>query len=255
MRNFNKILVLAFISLFIFGNKVYSQTNVKDSSLFVPILKVAYTGLIPDLDYAKRFGAHSVIGGDFMLKSEKNWTLGASYGFIFGGTVKESDIFSRIQTSEGYVVSQTGQAAALRFFQRGHHISLRFGKIFNFLSPNPNSGFYFSVAPGFLQHRIKIDDVSNSTPQINDEYEKGYDRMSNGFAVSETFGYMYLGNNRLVNFFLAVEFTQAFTKNRRGYNFNERAFDNESRNDFSYGLRCGWILPLYKKMPNKYYYY
>jgi hypothetical protein len=247
-------ILIALIFFFIY-NLGYSQTSIKDSTILIPLLKVTYSGLIPDLDYNKRFGAHSVVGLELELKNDKNWLFGVNYGFIFGNKIKEEGIFRHISSSEGFVISEIGQATPLRFFQRGHHINVRFGKVFNFWSPNPNSGFFATVSPGFLQHRIKIDDVANSSPQINDEYEKGYDRMSNGFAISETFGYMYLSNNRLVNFFVAVEFTQAFTKNRRGYNFDTMDFDTANRKDFTHGIRLGWILPLYKKMPNNFYYY
>jgi hypothetical protein len=65
---------------------------------------------------------------------------------------------------------------------------------------------------------------------------------------------MNFGNRRRVNFFIGIEAVQAFTKNRRSFNFDTRSSDDSERSDRLLGLKAGWIIPLYKKVPNAYYF-
>jgi len=67
-------------------------------------------------------------------------------------------------------------------------------------------------------------------------------------------GYKYLSNNRLANFYLGFEFYEGFTKNLRGVNFNTGLTDTEKRLDVITGFRFGWILPLYKRTKDFYYF-
>jgi hypothetical protein len=48
---------------------------------------------------------------------------------------------------------------------------------------------------------------------------------------------------------------QAWTKNRRGFNFDTGKEDNEMRLDIMTGFKAAWILPLYKKVPDAHYFY
>jgi hypothetical protein len=122
------------------------------------------------------------------------------------------------------------------------------------LGPNRNSGILVSLQPGFLQHRIKINNSDNSAAQVQGSYNKGYDEMANGLALTEFLGYLYLGNKRLLSFYAGFEFTQAFTKFRRAYNFNTMSKDQSQLHDYFYSFRIGWLIPLYKRRPPGYYY-
>lgn len=120
------------------------------------------------------------------------------------------------------------------------------------MSLNPNSGFIFSVGPGFLQHKIRIE---SDAAALKGVYKKGYDRLSNGFAVMESLGYLFLSNKRLVNFYIGMTSVQAWTKNRRGFNYDTGKEDDKMRLDIMTGFKIAWILPLYKKVPDEYYFY
>jgi hypothetical protein len=56
------------------------------------------------------------------------------------------------------------------------------------------------------------------------------------------------------NFYIGIELMQAFTMNRRSYNFDTMETDYTKRTDLLFGLRAGWILPLYARAPKAYYY-
>ncbi|HET6244800.1 MAG: hypothetical protein H0V01_05130 [Bacteroidetes bacterium] len=233
----------------------YSQVNVEDSIISTPIIVANYAYQFPGGNLKDRFGNNSSIGISFLQKTKQNWLWGFEFSFIFGGKVKEDSLFRNISTKNDFLINQHGAYAEIRFFERGHLSTLKGGRLFPALGPNPNCGFIAIASVGLLQHKIRIENPENNTPQILNDYKKGYDRLTNGLAVSEFFGYMYLSNNRLLNFYGGVEFVQAWTQNRRDFNFDTMEKDNTRRNDFMSGIKVGWVIPLYKKMPNKFYYY
>lgn len=233
---------------------VLGQVSVKDSAVVVPMIKVNYSFQIPGGDLADRFGTNSTIGGGFMVKDRRGWLYGADGFFLFGGNVKEDGILDSISTSTQNLINANGEFADVRLFERGFGFSGRFGKVFITPSVNPNSGFMVVAGVGFIQHKIRIQNSGASAPQIDGEYKKGYDRLTNGLLLSQFVGYQYLGNRRLINFYGGFEFQQGFTQNRRTFNFDERRSDTESRLDLLYGIRVGWIVPLYKKVAREYYF-
>jgi len=58
-----------------------------------------------------------------------------------------------------------------------------------------------------------------------------------------------------MNFYIGIEFTQAFTKNRRGFNYNTGEYDNASRLDLLYSLKAGMVIPFARRAPKSYYTY
>lgn len=244
------------VTLFLLTYQMLSaQLNVKDSCVLAPLIIGSYSVQIPGGDMADRFGVNSNVGGYFLIKNRSNLLYGVGGGFLFGDNVRETSIFSNVTTSNDYIIDSDGQIADVYLHQRGFNIALNFGKVLNVLAPNPNSGLFGTVGLGFLQHKIKIEDVLDNVLQIQGEYIKGYDRLTNGVMVSEMIGYMYLSSHRLVNFFVGFEFSQGFTKSRRSYNFNTMEYDDKDRLDLLYGFRVGWIIPAYKRTPREFYFY
>jgi hypothetical protein len=113
--------------------------------------------------------------------------------------------------------------------------------------PNKNSGLMFMFGAGFINHQILIEFRGDNAPQVQDDYKKGYDRLHYGFAMSQFIGYMYLGNNRSLNFFGGFEFIEGFTRNRRVYNYDTQSSDLRDKYDIFIGLKVGYIFPFYRK--------
>ena len=99
--------------------------------------------------------------------------------------------------------------------------------------------------------RLALDDIASLT----DEHKKGYDRFSFGYAINGFAGYLYLSKNRLLNFFLGIDYTQGWTKSLRGYNYDIQEKDVNTNTDILYGIRFGWIIRLNKRQSEEYYYY
>ena len=58
-----------------------------------------------------------------------------------------------------------------------------------------------------------------------------------------------------INFFVGIEFIQAFTQDVRMYDYNSQTSYEDNRVDLLSGLKFGWTIPLHKKSDNQYYYY
>ncbi len=225
-----------------------------DSAMTVPLLGIHIGGHLPSSDMVNRFGSNLNTGACFLVKTKKNWLFGIESNYLFGKNVKE-DVLKQLKTAEGYVIDNLGNPADLRVTERGLGIHILGGKMFKLASSNPNSGLVISVGLGYLQHKINLYDAQKTIAAIKGDRVKGFDRLSGGLSVTQFIGYLFLSENRLLNFYFGLESYQAFTKSIRKLNYDTGLPDTKKRLDVLTGFRAGWVLPLYKKRPNDFYYY
>jgi hypothetical protein len=225
-----------------------------DSAVAVPLVGIHFGGHLPGGDLAARFGPDLNAGGAFMYKTRRNWIFGLESNYFFGRNVKE-DVLIQLKGLNGRVIDNEGFPADLRVTERGVGIHLTLGRVFRLLSSNPNSGLMIAVGAGYMQHKINLYDAQQKVAAVKGELKYGYDRLSNGFSCSQFIGYLFLSENRLTNFYAGFEFYQGFTKSVRKMNYDTGLPDTQPRLDLLNGIRLGWILPLYKKRPNDFYYY
>ena len=218
---------------------------------------ISYAFQLPQGDLKNRFGFNSSAGIHFMNKTKKNWIWGIDWTFTFSpqSQVKEAvSLFDSINTENGNIIDANGEYTTILYYERGWTSSVKFGRLFPVLSPNKNSGFCLITGLGYMQHKIRIEDKYNRAPQLAKEYKKGYDKLSSGLMISEFIGYLFLGNNRFLNFYAGMEIMVGFTKSRRSFDFDLMMQDNRQRTDIYWGPRVGFILPLYKRLPDEFYY-
>lgn len=226
------------------GTFATAQVNVKDSLVNVPMIIPAGGVHVPLGDIQSRYKITYHIGGEFLYKHRSNWVWGFSGQFLFGENVDEPRIMNAILP----LVSRDGTQPAVGLSMRGMCFTAKGGKIFPIgKKPNRNSGIMVNLGVGYIQHKINITYNGDLTPQISGDYVKGYDRLTDGVAISQFVGYVYLGNNRKVNFMAGLESIQGFTKNRRGYNYDTFQPDNGDKFDIFLGVKVGWIFTLYGK--------
>ncbi len=249
MKKYFAVLFLVFISQFVFSQRAITKAAT------VPMFSFSYAFQIPQKDLALRFGANSNIGTAFTLKSENGWLIGLEAEYLFSGNIKEDSILDGLRTENGNIINKLGEYSNVLLWERGYFVAAKFGKIIPVFNINPNSGIYLSGSVGFLEHKIRIENQGNIAPQITGDYAKGYDRLTNGLAIKEFVGYMYIGENQLANFYAGFEFYQSWTQNRRSYNFDTMEADNSKRNDNLISFRLGWIIPLYRRIPDSYFTY
>ena len=80
-----------------------------------------------------------------------------------------------------------------------------------------------------------------------------YDRLTSGIQLSQFIGYQHMSNNRLTNFYFGFDFLQGFTKGRRDYQIDLMGPANEKRIDLLWGIKFGWIVPVFRQAPNDFY--
>lgn len=247
----NRILILIFfLHSFISLN---AQFQVRDSSLFNPHVGVSWGFHVPGRDMADRFGNNGAIGVGFHIKSKTKWYYGVQGSYIYGRFVNEPGLLSNLYTDRGEILDNQGQVATVFIQQRGYMVTADFGRLFNVFSPNPNSGILVYGGVGFMQHKIRIEHQEHEIRFLDGDYEKGYDRLTNGLCTYQFAGYFLMSNNRLINFFVGAECFQGFTQNRRDLNFDTMQRDTRQRLDVLLGLRAGWVLNLYTRAPDAFY--
>ncbi len=252
---YRKFTIFLFVSLTAVTS-LSAQVNIHDSAIGTSMFYATYSYQFPGGDLAQRFGSNSSIGGGFMYKTKSNWLFGLEGNFLFGQVVKNSDsLLADITNKEGFIIDQNGMIADIVYYMRGYSFYAKFGKLIPLFSPNPNSGFLILLGGGYLQNKIRIHNPGNTAPQLLDDYKKGYDRLNGGISLSASLGYLYLSNTRLLNFYLGFEFTQAWTKSLREYNFDLEKKDDSKYSSQYYGIKVCWLIPLYKRTPKEYYLY
>ena len=238
-----------------FISHISAQKSIRDSSITIPAISLHYGYEFPGGDLVDRFGNNHKVGGEFTLKLKSNYILGISMSYLFGSDIKnEGDYFKAIRNDHGYIIDGNGNYASVFLYERGFNTYLQFGYQFNVLALNPNSGIFIMGGIGFMQHYVRIENPDNIAKQVVGDYAKLYDRLSNGFSTQETIGYRFIGNRNLTNFYFGFEFTQAWTQSRRSYNADDMKKNTDKHLDLLFGVKVGWIIPLYGRAPKQYYY-
>ena len=243
------------VFLFFLSNNGICQRSVKDSTLAFVSLGANLGLQTPFADLSDRFGYGGLVGGELMLKTKSNLTFEGQYGFFFGNKVKEDTILKPLLTSQNFLINREGEPADVFLNERGFLINGKVGKIFPVIGPNPNSGLHLAVGAGFMQHKIRILEQSQKVPQLLGEYIKGYDRLTNGFMLSQSVGYSHFSNYKLVNYYIGFEIHEAFTQNRRSLNYDTGIKDDHNRLDIMGSILLRWYFPMYKRQPQEFYFY
>lgn len=245
--------VLALLLMYSTGLRAQFKSNISDTIVNAKLLSFSYGFQVPFGDLADRFGPNNNLAAAFYFKMSHNFLIGAEADYLFGGVVREDTILKYLYTASGGLVGIDGLYETVFLFERGTAFWGKFGKIIPVGKTNPNSGITLLAGAGFLQHRIKLTSPNKSLPNILNDYAKGYDRLTNGFALSQYVGYTHLDKRKLVNFSIGLEVMEGFTKNRRDWNFDQMVKDDSKRLDILAGLKLSWILPFYGSSEERIY--
>jgi hypothetical protein len=234
---------------------VNAQISVRDSIIAAFVPHISYSYQFTAGDIAKRYGNNSTIGTGIRYKTSKNFIFTVDANFIFGSNIKNADsILWMVETEGGYIIDGNGTYALYALYERGYNINISFGKIFPVLDPNPNSGLMITAGVGYTLHRMKIDNQHRTAPQISGDYALGYDMLTGGLSLNQFIGWFFMGNSKVANFYGGFEFHQAFTHSLRDWDFSTMQKDDNRNVDLFFGIKIGWMLPIYQRAPDKYYY-
>jgi hypothetical protein len=172
--------------------------------------------------------------------------FGGELNYLFGPTVKDETILDDLVNGGGYIATASGAPATLTVNMRGYETFIKAGRLFGFNKYNMNCGLIVMGGVGLLQHHINFQVPSSEpVPALDKNYSKGYDRLTYGPALNEFVGYYFHSRNRLVNLYVGVDFVQAFTQNKRQYNYDKMTFDQGAKRDYVTSFRFGWLIPIY----------
>lgn len=245
---------LFFLFLFTGLQQSHAQTNI-DSAQSIVFIRFEYAHLWVGGDLEKRFINSNAVGGSLGYKTRSNWQFGINGAFHFSNQVKVNGLLDDVINEAGDVTDSDGELVKLTYEHRGLSFFVQAAKIFPVFNSNPNSGIITQFGFGYLQHQIKIDYRDGTVFQLDENDLKGYDRLHTGLAFRQFVGYQYFGPKNLMNFYIGFEFQEALTVNRRGYNYDTRSFDTDTKNDLLYGFRFGWIIPFRRRAAEEFYYY
>ncbi|MGB0863518.1 MAG: hypothetical protein ACPGXZ_11420 [Saprospiraceae bacterium] len=223
--------------------QIWAQSTEEKKGFEATTFNLTYATQFPAGDMSRDFNLNFNFGGGIQYFSKSRWILGAEGGYMFGNDPKV-DVLANMRTIDGEILSSDRTYGIVFQEERGFYIGLLAGKLIPISKKYPNSGLRLTLSAGFLQHKIFIEDRGANIPQLTDEYIKGYDRLTNGFALTQFIGYQHFGNKGRINFFAGLEFTQGFTKNRRSWDFFAQQRFDENRIDLLNGIRIGWALVL-----------
>jgi len=250
-ENTFKAIFTAFVVMIIASGS--KAQDMQDSTLSFPIIGFQYSYNIPFGTLAKSFGGNSTVGASYWRKTKNNLIFGIEYNYIFGDAVKINPLDS-VVTSSGYLVNNTGQwTQNVQVFERGHLLMLKLGKIFRGLGPNPNCGLMVAGGVGFWYHQVYYYWNGDQPAEVSGNYLYGYNRITYGPALSESFGYMNFSNNKRINYSISLEAAQGFTR-EPGYEYDLRKTDNSTHLDMTLGIKVDWYFPIYNRVKEKYYY-
>lgn len=244
MLKFHKVLWALLLGLVV--TESFAQTQLPPPT-HVAFMSVHGQYNLPGANFADRFGASSMVGLGFHYKTSRNWIFGGEASYIFGSKVREDSILNFMKDDQGYLLGLDGGQYNPILYLRGYRLQLTAGKILPLLQYNENTGLLVQLGVGFIQHKIYYDvKQRDNLPQISRNNVKAFDRLSNGWALTQLASYHYMSVNRLLNFQVGIEVMEGLTFNRRSYNFPAGDY-SQQRMDLMIGLKAAWILPFYTK--------
>lgn len=217
---------------------------------------IGFNVQVPSITIANlndRFGWVSQMGPSISYKSKENWLYSVAYNVMFGNRINET-VGGNLINSQGLIIGTDGYIAEIQPQMTGFTLQFQAGKIININKKNLDSGILLSGGIGYMQHRINLNNSSNTTPQIQGIYAKGYDKLTNGFMIGQTISFFRIDPNKLFNFQFGIEMGQGFTKNRRDFNFDTKSAEPDLRLDGYIGLKFTIYIPAYLSAKDEYYF-
>lgn len=232
----------------------FAQNNNKKKAEAFPFAYATTSFQQPGGDMADRFGNSWDIGGGLGYKLSSNFIFGVESTYIFGENVKQNTLEGLLNQFD-QITNIYGDVSEITMRQAGFQVKVTAGKILPVFGSNANSGFFIRGGLGLLQHKIYIENIHNNTPQVLDAYRKGYDRLCNGLMMSEFVGWQNFGTNTAYHFMLGFELSQAWTQNRRSWDYATNQKIDDSRLDLLYTVKFAYFIPFLKHDVTNYFYY
>lgn len=208
------------------------------------LIDFSYGMQMPLADMRENFKYNFALAGKVQYIFSNNIALGLVGDWQFVDDIK-TDVVANLREEEGFLIDRFGELSDVQLGQRGFFLGASISYLIPMFKKYKRSGIEVRFEAGYQQHWVRIEVLGAEVYGLSDEYKRGYDRMTSGPAIRQYIGYRHLDKNRLLNFFGGFDLMQAFTKNRRGFNFDTGQADTSNRIDMLVGFRVGLTIPLY----------
>lgn len=209
-----------------------------------------------DGNWSESFNNNISVGAHLARKTSSNLIFSAEWNYLTGGEItNRTQSLGSIIGDNGNLLNSSGSFAQYNINQRATYFSIGIEKVLPFWQYNLNSGPSLGLYGGYTWHWLNIDNVGNDAPQILEPYVYGYDRMSRGFHLSQSFGYMYLSESRLINFRISFDLNEIWSRDIRSYHYPSGTLSNDTQLNLLYSLKIKWYIPIYLGEKKEEYYY
>ncbi len=208
------------------------------------LIDISYGGHLPYADLAENFKYNFSLSGKLQYLFPSNLMVGLVGDYYFSEDIK-TDVVANLREPGGSIIDKFGTYSDANLGQRGFFVGATVGYLIPVIKNTKRSGIEVRFSGGYLQHWVRIQVLGSQVFALEDAYKKGYDRMTSGFGMSQYIGYRHLDKGGLLNFFGGFDIMEAFTKNRRGFNYDTGQKDTRDRLDIMIGLRIGLTIPFY----------
>ncbi len=262
----NRIIIISVLvfSLLFSGVQSFAQERVEeivgeDKVFSTPFCSAAIGWTFPFGEMGNRYEPFMNVDANLGWKTGQNflYTLEFNFGFGVDNAKQKLEILSEIMTTDKqpFVISDGGSDAGVVAFNRNLAFTGKVGKLIPLMKSKPNSGLMLMAGGGWLQHQIIYQATLEKAPQLEGDYALGYDRQMRGLSLNGFVGYMHMSKTHFLNFYIGLDFSYAWTKMTREYQFDLKGGDDKLYQDAMLTLKFGWMFPFFGRDTDKIYYY
>ncbi len=208
-------------------------------------------------DWSQRYPTHLSVPLSVEYAHRSCWTIGADYSFYLGSNVNEDNLYGPITAESGSLIDMNGYPAIVRTYERGFSIRA-YGLKSWILHKQQNARYLLQIGggSGYFTHYTRFVFDTDQVPQIDREFQGGYNRHTQGLTIFEQLRLQYV-NNDAISFMITLEAGQNRGSRIHPYDFVQQiSTQGKTYYDQYYGAVFTLMIPIsYRDRVNEVDYY
>jgi len=195
-------------------------------------------------DWSQRYPTHLSVPLSVEYSHRSNWSFGADFSFFLGSNVNNQNLYGDMVNDSGLLLDMNGFPAVVRTYQRG--FSTRAFVLKNWiLHKHRNSRLLLQTGGGvgYYQHYTKFTFDLDQVPQIDGNFQGGYNRHTQGTQLFEQVKIQYI-NNDAISFSIGIEAGQGYGRRIHPYDFALQKMQTQSIRDTYLGGVISLMIPI-----------
>lgn len=199
---------------------------------------------ITGADWSQRYPTHLSVPLSVEYSHRSNWSFGVDYSFFLGSNVNGQNLYGDMVNDSGLLLDMNGFPAVIRTYQRG--FSTRAFVMKNWiLHKYRNSRILLQTGGGigYYQHYTKFTFDLDQVPQIDGDFQGGYNRHTQGTQLFEQVKIQYI-NNDAISFSVGIEAGQGYGRRLNPYDFAQQKMQTQRIRDTYLGGVFSIMIPI-----------